>query len=116
MKKDRDKNRVVKTSKGDIPRKLKEFEDFVVHMSNVILQGTDKYTGAEKDTAETIDIMPMMVGKKGYIDFVICDITKRLLRFRNDARERDLVKIAVWCYLLYSFLQKKGGKDNVAGD
>ena len=80
------------------------------HGKDVILQGTDKYSGAAKDKFETIEIMPMVVGKKGYIDFIICDIIKRLIRFRNDGRQRDLVKINVWCYLLDKFLKESEGE------
>jgi len=105
-KKDRDKNKKVDTNENEIPRKLALWDEWCEHGKNIILQGTDKYTGAEKDKSETIDIMPQVVGKQGYIDFVICDIIKRLIRFRNDGRQRDLVKINVWCYLLDKFLKE----------
>ena len=99
-KKDRDKDRVIKTNEKEIPNKLKYFDEFCKHMKDIMLQGSDKYAGANKDKSETIDIMPQVVGFNGYISFVICDILKRLIRFKNDERQRDLVKIAVWCYLL----------------
>lgn len=112
LKEDRDKNRDVKTTENEIPNKLDYFDDFTNHMKNILLQGTDKYTGAEKDKAETIDIMPQVVGEKGYIDFIICDIIKRLIRFRNDKRERDIIKISVWCYLLLKYLHKTSKQKN----
>ena len=111
LKKDRDKNRKLKTKEQEIPNKLIYFDEFVEHMRNILLQGTDKYTGAEKDKAETIDIMPMVVGEEGYISFIVCDILKRLIRFKNDRRERDIIKISVWTYLLLLYLKNKDKKN-----
>ncbi len=107
IKKDRDRNKQLNVTEKEIPKKMSYFNEFIEHMKAVILQGTQKYTGAEKDKAETIDIMPMVVGEQGYLDFIICDVLKRLIRFRNDRRERDLVKIAVWMYLIYNRLNLK---------
>jgi len=110
LKNDRDKSRKIQAKEKDIPRKLSYFDEFIGHMKSIILQGTDKYTGAEKDKAETIDIMPQVVGEDGYVSFIICDILKRLIRFKNDRRERDIIKIAVWCYLLLKFYKDKDEK------
>jgi len=107
LKKDRDKDREIQAKEKDIPRKLSYFTEFIKDMKGIILQGTDKYTGAEKDKAETIDIMPQVVGEDGYVSFITCDILKRLIRFKNDRRERDIIKIAVWCYLLLKFYKDK---------
>ncbi len=104
---DRDKTRPVDTNEKEIQNKLAMWEEWCQMGKNVILQGTDKYTGAEKDKSETIDIMPQVVGEDGYVSFIICDILKRLIRFKNDKRQRDLVKINVWCYLLDKFYREK---------
>jgi len=111
LKKDRDLSRELKTNEEDIPRKLALWNEWCESGKKIILQGTDKYTGAEKDKSETIDIMPQVVGEQGYIDFVICDILKRLIRFRNDRRQRDLMKINVWCYLLNKYLTEKSNDE-----
>lgn len=85
----------------DIPEKLARFEEFTSLMKKLALQGTDKYTGAEVDRKETIDIIPDVLGEEGYVSFVLGDILKRIIRFKNQRRERDLLKVALWTYLLW---------------
>jgi len=79
-------------------------------MKDMALQGTDKFAGAEKDSKETIDILPDILGKEGYVHGVMFDLIKRIIRFKNQSRERDLIKMALWCYLLWMYLfPKKSG-------
>lgn len=85
----------------DIPKKLARFEEFTSLMKKLALQGTDKYTGAEIDKKETIDIIPDVLGEEGYVNFILGDLLKRIIRFKNQKRERDLVKMALWTYLLW---------------
>lgn len=89
------------TKTSDIPNKLKGFDTFVQCMTDIILVGTDKYSGKEKDKMETIDILPQIFGEEGYRTFVLADLTKRIFRLKNQLRERDLFKIGVWCFLLW---------------
>ena len=98
----------------DIPHKLSRFDEFTSLMKGLALQGTDKYAGAEADKKETIDIIPDILGEHGYVSFVLGDLVKRVVRFKNQRRERDLVKIALWTYLLWMRLfpkQEKGEDD-----
>ena len=99
------------TTPEEIPKKLQWFDEFVAEMREMILIGTDKYTGAEKDQWETIDIMPKMFGTEKFVGYILNDITKRLIRFNNQGRERDLFKIALWCYLLWKFWFKENPKE-----
>jgi len=99
------------TQVDEIPKKLQWFDEFVAEMREMILIGTDKYTGAEKDQWETIDIMPKMFGTEKFVGYILNDITKRLIRFNNQGRERDLFKIALWCYLLWKFWFKENPKE-----
>lgn len=96
-----------KAREGDIPAKLARFEEFTELMKKLALQGTDKYTGAELDKKETIDIIPDVLGEEGYVNFVLGDLLKRIIRFKNQKRERDLLKMALWVYLLWMRLFPK---------
>ena len=95
------------TKEGSIPPKLKRFEEFTELMKTLALQGTEKYSGAETNQKETIDIIPDVLGEEGYTNFVLGDLLKRIIRFKNQRRERDLVKIALWAYLLWMRLFPK---------
>jgi len=86
---------------GNIPQKLFRFEEFTELMKKLALQGTEKYSGAEAHKKETIDIIPDILGEEGYLNFVLGDFIKRVFRFKNQRRESDLVKIALWAYLLW---------------
>lgn len=92
---------------GSLPSKLLRFEEFTGMMNALALQGTEKYSGAEAHKKETIDIIPDILGEEGYTNFVLGDLLKRIIRFKNQKRERDLVKIALWAYLLWMRLFPK---------
>jgi hypothetical protein len=102
---------VAKTNESEIPAKLKEFDAFCQGIKDIILQGTDKYAGAQKDKAETIDIIPKVLGAQGYTDFILGDLLKRIFRFKNQRRERDIFKMACWLYLLWKFELSQGELD-----
>lgn len=61
---------------------------------------------------ETIHVIPEVLGEQGYKHFVLGDLLKRIFRLRNQFRERDLYKIAVWSYLLYLRYFYKGNKES----
>jgi len=88
-------------NEGSIPPKLLRFEEFTGLMKTLALQGTEKYSGAEAYQKETIDIIPDVIGEEGYTNYVLGDLLKRIIRFKNQRRERDLVKMALWAYLLW---------------
>lgn len=92
---------------GSIPPKLLRFEEFTELMKTLALQGTEKYSGAETNQKETIDIIPEVLGEEGYTNFVLGDLLKRIIRFKNQRRERDLLKMALWAYLLWMRLFPK---------
>ena len=91
----------------DIPQKLARFEEFTELMKKLALQGSEKYSGAEAHKKETIDIIPDILGEEGYTNFVLGDLLKRIIRFKNQRRERDLIKMALWAYLLWMRLFPK---------
>lgn len=86
----------------ETPEKAKGFLLYCMNMMDIVSVGTSKYTGSEKDKWETIDIIPKIIGEDEYIKAIMgYDLVKRIIRYINQRRERDLFKIGVWCYLLY---------------
>jgi len=95
------------TTLEEIPRKMQGFEEFCQMMRDVICQGTDKYAGREKDGAETIDVLPMILGEEGYRLGILFDLIKRIFRLKNQNRERDVIKMGVWLYLYWQRFFRK---------
>ncbi len=91
----------------EAPWKLSSFEDFVASMKRLAMDGSNKYAGAEPYKKEAIDIIPDVIGEEGYMNFILGDLLKRIIRFKNQKRERDLIKIALWTYLLWMRLFPK---------
>ncbi len=81
--------------------KLARFEEFTRQMKMLALDGSCKYAGAEPYAKEAVDIIPEVLSEEGYTSFVLGDLLKRIIRFKNQKRERDLVKIALWTYFLW---------------
>ena len=109
------KHAQTRVTEEEIPEKLARLEEFTDLMKRLALQGTDKYTGAEVDKKETIDIIPDVLGEEGYVSFVLGDLLKRIIRFKNQRRERDLLKIGLWIYLLWMRVYPKDKKGNPSG-
>jgi hypothetical protein len=95
--------------------KLSRFEDFIKLTKRLALDGSNKYAAGEPYKKEAIDVITDVMGEEGYTNFVLGDLIKRIIRFKNQKRERDLLKIALWSYLLWMRLypkQEKGEEDN----
>jgi hypothetical protein len=75
--------------------KLSRFEDFIKLTKRLALDGSNKYAAGEPYKKEAIDIITDVMGEEGYTNFVL----------------GDLLKIALWSYLLWMRLfpkQEKG--------
>ncbi len=81
--------------------KLARFEEFTKSMKMLAVEGSTKYAGAEPYVKEAVDIIPDILSEEGYLHFVLGDLLKRIIRFKNQKRERDLIKIALWTYFLW---------------
>jgi len=92
------------TREGDVPNKLGRFEEYVGMMKTLALEGTDKYAGAMVDEKEAMDVILDVLGKEGFTNYVLGDLIKRIVRFKNQKRERDLPKIGLWSYFLWAKL------------
>ena len=99
------------TKENEIPGKLARFDKFCAEMKGIVLQGSDKYAGSEKDKKETVDVMVDILGKQGLKMFVLGDMIKRIFRYKNQERERDLFKLAVWAFLLWDRLHPEIKED-----
>jgi peroxiredoxin len=93
-----------KTKEEDVPGKLARFQEYVRIMKTLALEGSDKYAGAEVDEKEAMDLILDMLGKEGFTHYVLGDLIKRVVRFKNQKRERDLPKIGLWTYFLWAKL------------
>ncbi|MEI9475592.1 MAG: hypothetical protein WCO26_03350 [Deltaproteobacteria bacterium] len=108
---DRNNHSKISPKEEEVPWKLSRFEDFVGLVRRLALDGSNKYAGAEAYRKEAIDIIPDILGEEGYVNFVLGDLVKRITRFKNQRRERDLVKIALWTYLLWMRLFPKQDRE-----
>ena len=83
---------------------LKEFSDLVYNQIN---HGGDKYS-LSKDKEFTDGICEIFPGESG-VDWILGTILKYLGRYKNFGREKDLLKIASYTYILWL----KGGFSEV---
>jgi len=87
--------------------KLTRFEEYTELMKKLALDGSNKYAAGEPYKKEAVDVITDVMGEEGYTHFVLADLIKRIIRFKNQKRERDLLKIALWSYLLWMRLFPK---------
>ena len=79
--------------------KKKHFDSFVELMKNQFMHGGDKYKcGEDKEFTDLVcEVVPGDTG----VDWVIGTMVKYLGRFKNFEREKDLLKIATYCYIVW---------------
>jgi len=83
----------------NLETKKKHFHKFVKLMKNQFWHGGDKYKLSE--TKEFTDaICECFPGDSG-IDYYLATCMKYLGRYKNFGREKDLLKIATYMYLLW---------------
>lgn len=82
--------------------KKENWKKFVKLMESLILHGGDKYQlpGFE-DEMEATDVISRVFGGNDGYDWVLGTMTKYLFRFKNFHREKDLLKVATYCYILW---------------
>jgi len=95
--------------KENILPELVRFEEFTDLTKQLALEGArnDSQAKAHKKNA---DIMPDTPENERHIYFVLEDLVKKIIRFRNQRREEDLVRLAFWTYLLWMKLYPKPRK------
>ncbi len=90
---------------GNFPHKLVRFKEFTELMRKLALQQIEKYSEAHKK--ESVDVIPDPIGDERHINFALEDLVKKIIRFRNQRSENDMVKLALWAYLLWMKLYPK---------
>jgi len=78
-----------------IDLKLKHFAEFTNLIKNQLEYGGKKY--AQDDVKESTDIIAEVFTD----NWTFGTIFKYLLRFRNLKREKDLLKIVAYCYIIW---------------
>lgn len=63
--------------------------------------GGEKYSLPGFDDREATDVISSVFGGPSEFDWVLGTMMKYLFRFKNFQREKDLLKIATYCYILW---------------
>lgn len=82
-----------------VPVKRKHYPKFIELVKNQFSHGGDKYKmKVEKEFTD--QICETFPGESG-VDWVLGTMMKYLGRYKNFGREKDLLKIACYCYILW---------------
>jgi len=81
--------------------KSENFSKFVDLIANQFKHGGNKYSIPGFLDREATDIISSCFGGESQLDWILGTIMKYLFRFKNFQREKDLFKIATYCYILW---------------
>lgn len=81
--------------------KREHFQKFADLLSSQFNHGGDKYKLPGFDDREATDIISSVFGGESQFDWVLGTMMKYLFRFKNFRREKDLLKIATYSYILW---------------
>jgi len=91
---------------GTVLHKLVRFKEFTELMRKRALKEIEKHSEAEVQKREAANI-PEPLGNERNIHFALEDLVKKIIRFQNQRTEMDLIKVALWAYLLWMKLYRK---------
>jgi hypothetical protein len=77
------------------------FQKFADLIGNQFKHGGDKYKLPGFDDREATDVISSVFGGPSEFDWVLGTMMKYLFRFKNFQREKDLLKVATYCYILW---------------
>ena len=77
------------------------FKTFSDMIGNQFMHGGDKYKLPGFDDREATDVISSVFGGPDQIDWLLGTVMKYIFRFKNFKREKDLLKIATYCYILW---------------
>jgi len=84
-----------------IDTKAKHFDEFAELIGNQFKHGGDKYKLSDRSDKELTDLIcELSPGKTGF-DWIFQTQLKYMGRFMNFNREKDLLKIAAYCYIAW---------------
>jgi hypothetical protein len=81
--------------------KAANFDKFANLISNQFKHGGDKYKLPGFPDREATDIISSVFGGESEFDWILGTMMKYLFRFKNFEREKDLLKVATYCYILW---------------
>lgn len=81
--------------------KQKYWPVFAQLISDQFNHGGEKYKLPGFDDRESTDIISSVFGGKSEYDWVLGTMMKYIFRFKNFEREKDLLKIATYCFILW---------------
>lgn len=81
--------------------KKENWPKFVKLMGSLILHGGDKYALPGFEDMEATDVISRVYGGETEFDWILGTMNKYLFRFKNFNREKDLLKVATYCYILW---------------
>lgn len=85
----------------NLEMKLKHFDTFVTLIRNQLEHGGKKYKQEGNDEKEQTDAICEFVPGTTGVDWVLGTIYKYLCRFKNTSREKDILKITTYCFLVW---------------
>lgn len=85
----------------NVETKRKYWPKFAEFMENQFVHGGTKYALEGQEDKEVTDWCSEIVPGKTGVDGIIWTVGKYLGRFKNFRRERDLFKIATYCYIAW---------------
>jgi hypothetical protein len=81
--------------------KQAQFQKFADLISSQFNHGGDKYKLPGFDDREATDVISAVFGGSSQYDWILGTMMKYIFRFKNFEREKDLLKIATYCYILW---------------
>ncbi len=81
--------------------KKEHWAKFASLIENQFKFGGEKYALQGFNDREATDVISSVFGGKSEYDWVLGTMMKYLFRFKNFEREKDLLKIATYCYILW---------------
>ena len=75
-------------------------DEFLALISNQFHYGGKKYGGIMMDR-EATDVICHLFGGESGVDWVLGTMVKYIMRYKNFGQEKDLLKIATYCYILW---------------
>jgi hypothetical protein len=100
----------------NLEMKMMHLDKFYDLIKNQLEHGGQKYKQEGDGTKEETDSICEFVPGTTGVDWVLGTISKYLRRFKNFQREKDLLKIATYCYIIwlkYGFHEQKTHDEDI---
>lgn len=81
--------------------KAANFAKFASLLESQFAHGGDKYALQGFEDREATDVISSVFGGASEFDWILGTMMKYTFRFKNFQREKDLLKIATYCYILW---------------